>query len=64
MERGFPSGGLLFLPRGYKKRFAASYRIDLFFEDDPVEATGLQEAVSRVYMLEWPYNRNVKGRYI
>jgi uncharacterized HAD superfamily protein len=61
---GFPRGSIVFLPRGYKKVFAAHYGIGLFFEDDPIEAAGLQEAVGQVYMPAWPYNRNVKGRYI
>ncbi|MDK2816243.1 MAG: hypothetical protein PWR22_872 [Moorella sp. (in: firmicutes)] len=61
---GFPRGSIVFLPRGYKKVFAAHYGIGLFFEDDPIEAAGLQEAVCQVYMPVWPYNRNVKGRYI
>lgn len=61
---GFPRGSIVFLPRGYKKVLAAHYGIGLFFEDDPIEASGLQEAVGQVYMPAWPYNRNVKGRYI
>ncbi|CEP67143.1 5'(3')-deoxyribonucleotidase [Moorella glycerini] len=61
---GFPRGSIVFLPRGYKKVFAAHYGIGLFFEDDPIEAAELQEAVGQVYMPAWPYNKNVKGRYI
>lgn len=58
---GFPRGGIVFVPRGFKKVFAACYGIDIFFEDDPGEALGLQEVGTRVYMLEWPYNSNVEG---
>lgn len=61
---GFPRGGIVFVPRGFKKMFAACYGIDVFFEDDPGEALGLQEVIGRVYMLQWPYNKSVESQYI
>ncbi|MGB9781875.1 MAG: hypothetical protein ACPLXA_02775 [Moorellaceae bacterium] len=61
---GFPRGALMFLPRGDKALFARHYGIDWFFEDDPLEALGLQGVVSRVFMKTWPYNYGVQGQGI
>ncbi|QGP93401.1 hypothetical protein MGLY_28090 [Neomoorella glycerini] len=60
----FPSGTLMFLPRGDKALFARYYGIDWFFEDDPLEALSLQGIVGQVFLKSWPYNYGVQGQGI
>ncbi|MGB9660738.1 MAG: hypothetical protein ACPL5F_01810 [Moorellaceae bacterium] len=61
-SRSFPRGAINFVPRGRKAFFAGALSIDLFFEDDPLEAGELVKVVPEVLVPAWPYNKGTRAQ--